>query len=312
MVRGIKDYIQIALKGCAMGAADVVPGVSGGTIAFISGIYEELIDSIKSVDIEAIKLLFAFKFKEFWQKVNGNFLLSVVCGIAISILSLAKIMTYLLKSHPILIWSFFFGLIIASSILVFKEIKKFNILSAISILVGATIAYFVTVLSPTQTPDDWWFIVLCGAIAICAMILPGISGSFILLLMGKYQYILSAVSGFEISTIALVGIGAAIGIISFSHILSWLLKNFHTATVSLLTGFMIGSLNKVWPWKEVLETTTNSHGEIIPLVESNILPTQYQSITGEPSQLVLALAMAIIGFFTIYVIEKVGSRMKVE
>ncbi len=306
MARGVKEYIQIALKGCAMGAADVVPGVSGGTIAFISGIYEELIGSIKSVDLEAIKLLLRFQFKELWQKVNGNFLSAVLCGIVLSVLSLAKVMTYLLENHPIMIWSFFFGLIIASSMLIFKEIKNFNLLSAASIVVGAVVAYFITVLSPAQTPNDWWFIVLCGAIAICAMILPGVSGSFILLLMGKYLYILNALSNFEIVTILLFIAGAAVGIISFSHILSWLLKHFHTATVSLLTGFMIGSLNKVWPWKEVLETTLNSHGETIPLVQRNISPMQFESINGESSMLIMAVVMAIVGFATIYIIEKLG------
>ncbi len=308
MARGVKEYIAIALKGCAMGAADVVPGVSGGTLAFISGIYEELITSIKSVDVKALKLLMRLEFKEFWGAINGNFLLAVFCGIALSILSLAKVMSYLLEHHPIMSWSFFLGLIIASSLLIFKEIKKFNLLSAASIAVGTVAAYFITVLSPAQTPNDWWFILLCGAVAICAMILPGVSGSFILLLMGKYLYILSALSSFEIATILLFMAGAAIGIISFSHALSWLLKNFHTATISLLTGFMIGSLNKVWPWKEVVETTLNSHGEMIPLVEQNILPQQYAAIYDEPALLAAAITMAIIGFMTIYIIEKIGNK----
>ncbi len=304
MARKIGEYIGIALKGCAMGAADVVPGVSGGTIAFITGIYEELINSIKSIDIEAIKLLLKLRIGDFWQKINGNFLLAVLCGVAISILSLAKLMTYLLAHHPIMIWSFFFGLIIASSLLVFKEIKKFTLAAALAIIVGAIAAYFITVLSPTETPNDWWFIILCGAIAICAMILPGISGSFILLLMGKYLYILTALSSFEITTIVLFAFGALIGIISFSHALSWLLLHHHTATVSLLTGFMIGSLNKVWPWKECLETTVNSHGEVVPLVERNISPTQFEALTGEPSLLLWAIVMAIVGFATIYIIER--------
>ncbi len=309
MKRGVKEYISIALKGCAMGAADVIPGVSGGTIAFISGIYEELIYSIKSVDVEAIKLLFTFRIREFWSKINGNFLLAVFCGVAISILSLAKVMTHLIENHPIIVWSFFFGLIIASSILVFRQIERFNLLSAISISVGVVAAYFITVMSPAETTTDWWFIMLCGAIAICAMILPGISGSFILLLMGKYLYILNALSSFELVTISLFAMGALIGIISFSHLLSWLLKSFHTATVSVLTGFMLGSLNKVWPWKEVVETTVNSHGEVVPLVTRNLTPSQFTAISEEPSLLLLAIVMAIIGFMTIYIIEKVGSNL---
>ncbi len=307
MARGVKDYAAIALKGCAMGCADVIPGVSGGTIAFISGIYEELLGSIKSVDIEALKLLFRFQIREFWNKINGNFLLAVMCGILIAVLSLAKVMTYLLHNHPIFVWSFFFGLIIASSILVFRQIQRFNLVAALSIVTGAVAAYFITVISPTETPSDWWFIMLCGSIAICAMILPGISGSFILLLMGKYLYILNAISNFEITTISLFIVGATIGIVGFSHILSWLLKSYHTATVSLLTGFMIGSLNKVWPWKEVVETTLNSHGEVVPLVERNLLPRSYETIIGEPSHLAMAIVMAIIGFSTIYIIERVGS-----
>ncbi|MFI3332071.1 MAG: DUF368 domain-containing protein [Rikenellaceae bacterium] len=307
--RGVKEYVAIVLKGAAMGAADVIPGVSGGTIAFISGIYEELLGSIKNIDLEALKMLLTLRFVEFWQKINGNFLMAVFCGVGLSILSLAKVMTYLLASHPILVWSFFFGLIIASSILVFRQVKSFNLISALSIVVGATLAYFITVLSPAQTPTDWWFIFLCGAVAICAMILPGISGSFILLLMGKYLYILGALSSVDIVTILLFGSGALVGIVSFSHLLSWLLNNFHTATVSLLTGFMIGSLNKVWPWKEVVETTLNSHGEMVPLVERNLWPAQFEAITSNSSQLLLAILMAIVGFLLIYVIELVGSRM---
>ncbi|MFR9496810.1 MAG: DUF368 domain-containing protein [Rikenellaceae bacterium] len=307
--RGVKEYVAIVLKGAAMGAADVIPGVSGGTIAFISGIYEELLGSIKNIDLEALKMVLTLRFVEFWQKINGNFLMAVFCGVGLSILSLAKVMTYLLASHPILVWSFFFGLIIASSILVFRQVKSFNLISALSIVVGATLAYFITVLSPAQTPTDWWFIFLCGAVAICAMILPGISGSFILLLMGKYLYILGALSSVDIVTILLFGSGALVGIVSFSHLLSWLLNNFHTATVSLLTGFMIGSLNKVWPWKEVVETTLNSHGEMVPLVERNLWPAQFEAITSNSSQLLLAILMAIVGFLLIYVIELVGSRM---
>ncbi|MFI3249207.1 MAG: DUF368 domain-containing protein [Rikenellaceae bacterium] len=308
MKRKLTEYAAITLKGCAMGAADVVPGVSGGTIAFISGVYEELIESIRSVDIEAIKMLFRFQIVQFWKKINGNFLLALFCGIAISILSLAKVMTYLLSNHPIMVWSFFFGLIIASALLIFKQIEKRTPLSLLAAIVGAIVAYLITTMSPAETPNDWWFIVICGAIAICAMILPGVSGSFILLIMGKYLYILNALSTLDIQTIALFISGAIIGIISFSHLLSWLLKNFHTATLSLLMGFMVGSLNKVWPWKEVVTTTLNSHGEVVPLVERSILPSQYEALNSSPSMVLFATLMAIVGFLTIYVIERIGRR----
>lgn len=304
-----RNYPLLILRGCAMGAADVVPGVSGGTIAFITGIYEELIDSIKSVDLQAVKLLLKFKLAEFWKKINGNFLISVIAGIGISIFSLAKLMTWLLENHPIYIWSFFFGLIIASSVLIAKEIKKWNIFTVISLILGAVIAYGITVMTPSETPDSWWFIILSGAIAICAMILPGISGAFILLLMGKYTYILGAVSAFNIGVLLLFAVGAVAGITSFSHLLSWLLKHHHTATVSLLTGFMVGSLNKVWPWKETLQTYTDSHGVEKALVESNISPVHFGELTGSDPLLWQAILMCIAGFLLIWGIETLGRKM---
>ena len=223
-----------------MGAADVVPGVSGGTIAFIAGIYEELVDSIKSINLHALKLLFTLKLKDFWKQINGSFLFSILLGIGISIFSLAKLMTWLLEHYPIHIWSFFFGLIIASTVLVAKEIRRWNVGTVIALIIGAVIAYVITILSPSETPNTWWFIILSGAIAICAMILPGISGAFILLLMGKYAYIIGAVGDLKIGILLLFAIGAVAGIVSFSHLLSWLLKKHHTATVATLTGFLVG------------------------------------------------------------------------
>lgn len=297
------QYLLLTAKGCAMGMADVVPGVSGGTIAFISGIYEELVDSIKSIDMTALKLLLSFRLKEFWKHINGNFLLAVLLGIAIAIFSLARLMTYLLVNHPIAIWSFFFGLIISSAILVAKQIGHWNAQTVIACIVGAAIAWWITVATPTETPNTWWFIMLSGAIAICAMILPGISGAFILLLIGKYQFIMQAVGDLNLPVILLFVAGALAGIISFSHLLSWLLKNWHDITISLLMGFMIGSLNKVWPWKEVVETYTNSHGEIQPLVERNITPGQFEMLTQQDSQLATAILLCIIGLLTIYSIE---------
>lgn len=305
-----RNYLLLILRGCAMGAADVVPGVSGGTIAFITGIYEELIDSIKGIDLQAVKLLLKLKFADFWKKVNGNFLLSVVLGIAISIFSLAKLMTWLLEHHPIYIWSFFFGLIIASSVLVAKEIKQWNIFTVIALIAGACAAYTITVMTPAETPNTWWFIILSGAIAICAMILPGISGAFILLLLGKYSYILGAVSSLNIGVILLFIVGAIAGIISFSHLLSWLLKNYHTLTVSLLTGFMIGSLNKVWPWKETIQTYIDSHGVEKALVETNISPLRFGELTQTDPLLWQAIVMCIAGFFLIWGIEAIGRRVR--
>ncbi len=235
------------LKGCAMGTADVVPGVSGGTIAFISGIYEELIESIRRADLTALRLLGRLRFGEFWRHVNGRFLLPVLLGIATAVFSLARLMTYLLTNHPVAVWAFFFGLIVASALLVARQVGKWDWRSAAALLAGIAVAWWITVASPAETPETWWFIMLSGAIAICAMILPGISGAFILLLLGKYQFILQAVGELNIPVLALFLAGAVAGIVSFSHLLSWLLRHWHDVTVATLMGFMIGSLVKPTP-----------------------------------------------------------------
>lgn len=302
-------YLLLMLKGCAMGMADVVPGVSGGTIAFISGIYGELIDSIRKFDVTALRLLCKFRIGEFWRHINGKFLFSVLLGIGIAIFSLARLMDYLLKNHPIEVWAFFFGLIVASIIWIAREVEQWNWQSLIGLLVGAALAYWITVASPTQTPNDWWFIMLSGAIAICAMILPGISGAFILLLLGKYQFIIQAVGELKIGILALFGVGVAVGIISFSHLLSWLLRRYKNVTVALLMGFMIGSLNKVWPWKETVESYMDSHGTMLPLVERNVMPGRFEALTGVDAQLWQAVVLAGAGFALIYVIEYVGTRV---
>lgn len=304
MPRKIKDYVLIALKGMGMGAADVVPGVSGGTIAFITGIYEELINTIKSVNLSSIKLLLQFKLKDFWKAVNGNFLLALISGIVISFLSLAKLIKYLLETQPILVWSFFFGLIVASAIVIARKITEWKLRTIIAMIVGVAIAYMITVVTPAETPTTYWFLFLSGALAICAMILPGISGAFILVLLGSYNYILSSLSSLKLDVIAVVAAGAAIGILSFSHLLSWLLKKYHNMTIGLLSGFMIGSLNKVWPWKETISTYTDSHGVEKPLDQENILPGTFESLFNQDSQLYVALILAVAGFLLIWFMEK--------
>ncbi|MFI3319838.1 MAG: DUF368 domain-containing protein [Rikenellaceae bacterium] len=249
--RTITEYLILTLKGMAMGAADVVPGVSGGTIAFITGIYTELINSIKSVNLATIKLLVTFQFGKLLKAVNAPFLAALFLGVGISVFSLARVITYLLEHHPILVWSFFLGLIIASSYSMSKEVKSWKLSSWISFIVGVAFAYYITVATPAQTPESLPFIFLCGAIAICAMILPGISGSFILLLMGKYHHIMDAIKSLDLTIIAVFGAGAAIGIVLFSNVLSFLLSRYKDITIALLTGIMVGSINKVWPWKEI-------------------------------------------------------------
>ena len=236
MKRNLKDYGLLVLKGMGMGAADVVPGVSGGTIAFIVGIYEELIDSIKSINGASLKLLFTGKIAAFWKAINANFLLSIIAGIGISIFSLAKIITWLLTDHPILVWSFFFGLVLASTWFVSKDIKKWDWKTILSYIIGIVIAFYITVATPAETPSNLFFIFLCGAIAICAMILPGISGSFILVLLGKYFYIMEAVKTFNIPVMLVFICGAAIGITSFSRVLSFALRRFHAKQGLALEG----------------------------------------------------------------------------
>ncbi|MFV0267597.1 MAG: DUF368 domain-containing protein [Draconibacterium sp.] len=310
MNRSTKDYLLLVLKGMGMGAADVVPGVSGGTIAFITGIYEELINSIKSINLKAVKLFFTGQFAEFWKAINGTFLVSVVAGIGISIFSLAKGLEYLLTHYPILVWSFFFGLIVASAIYVARAIKTWNAGTIISGLIGIAVAFGITVISPAEANTAYWFVFVSGMIAICAMILPGISGSFILVLLGMYKFILGAVSDMNIAVLLTFMAGAAIGIISFSNVLSWLLKKYHNLTIAMLAGFMVGSLNKVWPWKEVTETIIDRHGELKPIAERNILPGTYEQLTGHEAWMLGAIALAVVGFVLIFVVEGIGNKLK--
>ena len=310
MKRTFRDHIPITLKGMAMGAADVIPGVSGGTIAFIAGIYQELIDSIKSINFRTLRLLLTGKLSDFWKAVNGNFLFSLLLGIGISILSLAKGMQYLLDHQPVLIWSFFFGLIVASAIYVGKGVKEWKAGTVVSLLLGTAVAYVITIITPAEANTGYGFIFLSGAVAICAMILPGISGSFILVLMGMYRYILEALTTFNAPVILTFLVGAGVGIVLFSNLLSWLLKRYYTATIAVLAGFMIGSLNKVWPWKHVTETFIDRHGEIKPLTEVNMMPGNYFELTGHSAQLSYALLMAALGFVLIFAIEGISVKLK--
>lgn len=303
MERKLKDYAFLTLKGMAMGAADVVPGVSGGTIAFIVGIYDELINSIKSINGESLKLFFTGKWIAFCKQINAAFLFSIILGIGISIFSLAKVITWLLTDHPVLVWAFFFGLVLASTWFVSKDIKEWNWKTILAFIVGAAVAYYTTVATPAETPTNLLFIFLCGAIAICAMILPGISGSFILVLLGKYFFIMEAVKTFNIKIILVFAAGALIGITTFSRLLSFALKHFRNITLSVLTGFMLGSLNKVWPWKETVQTYVDSHGVVKPLVETNILPNVY---------VWEAAVLMVVGFLLVYLLEKLSAKSAKE
>lgn len=293
-----------------MGSADVVPGVSGGTIAFITGIYEELLDSINSFDGEAFKLLFSFRLSEFWKQINGSFLLPLLTGILLSVFTLAQLIAYLLESHPIQLWSFFFGLIIISSISVGKEIQNWNVLTGVALITGIAFAFVITIITPASTPNDWWFVFISGAIAICAMILPGISGSFILLLLGKYSFVMSALTNLNFGIISIFAGGCITGLFTFSRLISWFLKKFHDYAIALLAGIMIGSLNKIWPWKKAELFTFNRHGEQIPTMEKNLLPTEYLQETGQSPLIIQAIFFMALGFMIIVIMEKVALHIK--
>lgn len=295
-----------------MGAADVVPGVSGGTVAFITGIYEELIGSLKSIDVESIRLLTKFKIAEFWSKINGSFLIVLLSGIVTSLISLARLMTYLLDNHPIIIWSFFFGLILVSSPLILRDITKWSLGSALSFITGIVVAYLITVLSPTETPTNFLFIFFCGALAICAMILPGISGAFILLLIGKYEYMITALIEMNIPVILIFVLGCFLGLVGFSRFLSWILTHYRFPTLALLAGFMIGSLNKVWPWKQVISYRLNHDGMQVPAFDRSILPWDYFNVTGQDPQVFKAILFAALGVFLVVAIEKVATMLKTK
>ena len=303
--RKIKDYFVIILKGLAMGAADVVPGVSGGTIAFISGIYEELLTSISSVSIKSLKLLKSEGVKSFWKTINGNFLLSLLVGIGISILSLAKLISWLLENKPILLWSFFFGLVLASILYIGKQITQWKFLTVFLLVLSAFIAYWITTLEPLVSEDTSpIYLFFAGALAICAMILPGISGAFILVLLGAYKPVLEAVDNRDFKIIAIIGSGAIMGLLIFSRILKWLFAHHKNMTLAILTGFVLGSLNKIWPWKETLTWRMNSHGLQVPVNERSVSPFVFE---GDP-QLLYAIILSILGFISILVLEKIAVK----
>lgn len=304
MQRRFKDYAVISLKGLAMGAADAIPGVSGGTIAFISGIYEELVSAISNVNASLFKTLFSKGFKAFWNQANGYFVLALLSGIIISYVSFMKLAKYLLENHPVLIWSFFFGLIIASIYFVGKQITKWNLPVIIAFIIGTSIAFYITTLPALSNNESNLYLFFAGAIAICAMILPGISGSFILIILGAYKTLSDAIHDIDIKKIAFFVAGAVIGLLSFSHVLKWLFKHYHNITLALLTGFILGSLNKVWPWKETLTWHTDSKGIKSPVLQESVSPFSFQG----DSMLVFALILMILGFLTIFILEKVGSK----
>ena len=304
----MKENLQQIVKGVAMGAANIIPGVSGGTIALITGIFERLINAIKSIDLVAIKLLFTGKWKAFSQKIDFWFLIRVFAGVGIAIFSLARLFDFLFTHYPVFIWSYFFGLILASVYYVGITVEKWTLSAVLSFIIGAALAIAITFMSPAAENRDFFYLILCGMVAVCSMILPGISGSFVLILMGNYQLVaIEAVNNLDLKILTPVLIGMVVGLILFSHLLSWLFKTFKNQTIASLTGFIFGSLGVIWPWKETIFVLDSAGAQVIkkgkPLVERyiSVLPEQFG--TNE----MLAIALVIAGILTIWLVEKSAS-----
>jgi putative membrane protein len=286
---------SLFFKGMLMGIAEIIPGVSGGTLAFITGIYKELIDSIKSINLDSLKLLFQLQLKKFWLQINGNFLSTLLVGMVVSILLLSRFITFLLDFHQFKIWGFFFGLIISSALIIFKSINKLNSVSLLFLFAGLVLSAYISLVAPSSTPNNNIFIFLSGAIAISAMILPGISGSFILLFLSKYEFILSSLNSFEINVILVFLAGCVTGLVTFSRLLSYLFKNFYDNVVGLLVGFLFGSLIKIWPFYEVIEFNQDNE----PLYTNPVFPNSSQT-----TEIIYFIFFLIIGILSIWIIEK--------
>jgi len=305
--KSVKDYAGVYAAGFAMGSADVVPGVSGGTVAFIVGIYEELIGSIRAVGRPVFwSAVLGLRWREAIQIINLFFLFAVGIGIVSAILLLAPGIEWMLINQPVIIWSFFFGLVVASIVVIIPRVKIWSISRWVTLALGAVGGFWIVGLVPVQTPETWWFILLSGAIAICAMILPGISGSFILVLLGKYQFIINAVNQRDLVSLMFFAIGAVVGLVSFAQVLSWLFRRYHDLTVAALTGLMIGSLRKVWPWKEVLQTMIDRHGEEVPLIERNIIPPLMVN-NAFNFEIAYALVAALVGMALVILVERIAT-----
>lgn len=302
------NYIILILKGVAMGAANVIPGVSGGTIALITGIFERLIDAIKSFNMRAIKLLFGFKLKEFAKYIDLYFLMAVFGGIAIAIITLARLFDYLFTNYPVYIWAYFFGLVLASVYFVGKTVSSWKTSVVITFIIGTAVAVFISVMNPATENNGIIYLLLCGVVAICSMILPGLSGSFVLILMGNYQLVMiDAVNDRNLEILIPVGIGAVVGLLAFSHILSWVFKRYRDQTISLLTGFILGSLSVLWPWQKLIYMQ-DAAGEII-LKKGEPIVMKYERILPESfsPEVFYAILFTIAGIISIWAIEKAAA-----
>lgn len=301
--RSLASWLGLLFKGMLMGAADAVPGVSGGTIAFMTGIYEELIDSLRRCGPQALVVLHRQGLKAFWQYINGTFLLVLVSGILFSLITVARSVLYLLATYPVQLWALFFGLILASTVVITRMIPRWDRNSVTFFLSGVFLALLITSMTPMAIQLTPLSAFLGGMIAICAMILPGLSGSFILLLLGLYAPVLAALKGFDWSILLFFVAGCAVGLMAFSRVLHWMFERFHDVTLALLAGFMLGSLNKVWPWKYTVAYTIDRKGKEVPLVQENVLPATYSDLVGEPSYLISAVLLLAGGAALVLLLE---------
>lgn len=308
----IKEHIIIGLKGFLMGAANVIPGVSGGTMAVITGIFHRIVSALSTLgDAETYKLFFTGRFKEFWKKIDGGFILALGIGVLVSIFSVAKLLGYTMEHYPVETWAFFFGLIVASALIMLADVKSWKFWDVVLVLFGVALGVVVCLLSPTETPDSLWFIALCGAIGVCSMILPGISGSFILLVLGKYHYIMiEAVNNLNLVVLGTFAVGGVIGVVLFAKFLNWLMSRWERATMLVLTGFIIGSLVKIWPWSNMYNIAVSQglapalgKGELAPELSDALLSSIDLHITG-------AIIFAILGFACVVLIEYLGKKGK--
>jgi len=321
--RTIPEYLGLVARGVCMGAADIVPGVSGGTMAFILGIYEELIDAIRTLGRpHFLEAVLKFRIKDVLKTLNWEFLLAVATGIFIAIITLSHALESLLVNQPVFLWSFFFGLVLASVLVVSKRVKRWTPQLVIALMFGAVGAYVLVGLVPVQTPNDWWFLIISGAVASCALILPGISGAFLLVLLGKYQYVLGSVNDLRAGELnaavplILVAIGAVVGLVSFAQILGWLFKQYHDLTVSLLIGLMVGSLRKIWPWKMDLDWLRDAAGQFVLDSEGQRLVIQEANVWPNISssegllQFGIAAVLMLAGIGAILLLERMATRLE--
>ncbi|MBL1377605.1 DUF368 domain-containing protein [Zobellella iuensis] len=303
----MKKSLLLYLKGMAMGAVDVVPGFSGGTVALITGIYDRLLGALAAMP-QAAMLVARGRIKDAWRACQAGFLATVLLGVITSVFSLAGVISYLMVEYPVLLWSFFFGLVLVSVYLVGREVSRWSLSPLLGFALGLGLAIWITLAAPLQLQADPLTLFFAGAVAISAMLLPGVSGSFILVLLGLYPVVLGALKNLEVGILAVFCAGCLLGLLCFSRLLSWMLTHLRDLALAFLTGMLLGSLGKVWPWKQTLTWQTNSRGESYPLLQENLLPGRFSELSGQDAQLLLAVLLAIAGVTLVLGLERLARR----